>query len=251
MSTTILLSLIHSLFISSFPSIPLQGQSANTPFNQADSAIFQAYEYAIKRELFDEEDALSREALDREFDDSRMMFMDHQLVHSPDGLFKIYAIQLESCGAYCNSSWYAWIHYNLKAEQEESQSINLNQVKEIHPLPDGKYLIIDESWGRPASVFTVQCLNATLISIKTDSVMLHPIPFRKGEQLAFCQDDGLEAEEASLKYNPDSNTLSYRYISSYAYSHGLNTDSICSGEFDYLKGEFRLKKENIIRWEQP
>lgn len=43
---------------------------------------------------------------------------EQKICYAPDSSFKIVTIVAEDCGAYCNSQWYSWVHFNLKDKEQ-------------------------------------------------------------------------------------------------------------------------------------
>ncbi len=212
-----------------------------------DSLILAKYIAELEKEYIEIDYTISREEIQQILSESRTNISDGVVVYSADSTFKIFTIEVEGCGAYCNSTWYSWIHYNLASSLEINRTIDVANVLSIHNLPDKKYLIIEESGGRPASVMTVYCQAANLISFSKDSMISHPILYHEEQQFGFCQENGVEMEDPPyIRYDESQKVMSYFYGNNYAYSLGLDIDTIFQGKFNYINGNFILESEKVI-----
>ncbi|WP_130736684.1 hypothetical protein [Flavobacterium sp. J27] len=221
-------------------------QDDKTFDNISDSLILVNYKYEVIKDYIEDTDSMSREHIDSILSENRINIVNSNVFYSPDNSFKIFTIEMESCGAYCNSDWKSWIHFNLK-EKEKIKQIDFTTIDTIYKLPDHNYLIIDNSSRRPASVMTVYCETAHLISFSLDSIITHAIVKSKQENyFGFCQENGVNMEESPyIKYDADKKLLTYQYGNNYLYSQGLDIDTIRQGELKYINGQFVFEKENI------
>lgn len=210
-----------------------------------DSLLLEKYELEMVGDYLEDIDSISKEELDSILVENRMQIVDRRVTYAPDKSFKIFTIQMESCGAYCNSNWKSWVHFNLNTK-EKIEPIDLNTIQAIYKLPDYKYLVLDESGGRSGTI-SVSCESAHLISFSLDSIIKHPIIQSKPEDsFGFCQENGVDMEESPyIKYDVDKKQLVYLYGTNYGYSHDVDIDTIRQGQFNYSNGVFILEKENI------
>ena len=75
---------------------------------------------------------------------------------------------------------------------------------------------------------------------------IHPIQYYHQNYFSFCQENGVQSErEPFIKYDKDKRLLSYYYGNNYAYSQGIDTDTLREGQFKYVNGSFVLDKETI------
>jgi hypothetical protein len=209
-----------------------------------DSLLLRHYRNEVIKLQASEEDSLDTvEVIEANWGNSNL---DEGVIsYAPDRTFKIITFIFESCGAYCNSEWYSWIHYNLKGK-EQSEKATFNSIDTIYQLPDKRYLVIDQYGGRPASVLTVDCRDAVLLSFEGNSVVTHPIAYRKQENFGFCQENGADMEqEPYIRYDASKQLLKYHFANNYAYSNEVDIDTIRQGQFIYSKGYFILEKELI------
>jgi len=214
--------------------------------SNTDSLILENYKFEIKKGYIEGSDGMTKDEVDSIFSELPANFADSKVAYSPDKSFKIFTIEVEECGAYCNSEWYSWIHFNLNSN-ETVVKVEFKTIDTIFKLPDNKYLIIDKSWDRPASVMTESCINANVISFSSNSLIIHPIKYQLSEYFGFCQENGVETETAPyIKYNEDKKKLFYYYGNNYGYPNGPDIDTIRQGYFKYIKGQFIAGKETIL-----
>lgn len=207
-----------------------------------DSLLLVHYRNEVIRSQVSEEDSLA--TVDEIAANWGNSHLDEGVIsYAPDRSFKIVTFIFESCGAYCNSEWYSWIHYNLNGK-ERSEKATFSSIDTIYQLPDKRYLVIDKYGGRPAGVLTVDCRDAVLLSFEGNAVVTHPIPYRKQENFGFCQENGADMEqEPYIRFDASKQLLKYHYANNFAYSKEVDIDTIRQGQFIYSKGYFILEKE--------
>jgi hypothetical protein len=177
---------------------------------------------------------------------------------SPDGLFKILVVRGESCGAYCNPFWESQL---ILSNRKKINNLSFKNIEKIYSIPDGKYLIIEESFGRPASVFTETTKSATLLSFKEGEINYHPFNFsypkynkikndkiyNPSGKLSFSQEHFIDAEQY-LTYNKETKRLKYSYGTDFSYCCQIDSAYVFKGVLEYKNGGFTLlneKKEHI------
>ncbi|WP_291117906.1 hypothetical protein [Flavobacterium sp. UBA6135] len=240
-----ILTLAVTLLKCSSTSVPIfQDNTSST--NPSDSLLLAKYKYEILKDYVEDAEALTTEQIDSVLYESRISIANSKVFYAPDHSFKIFTIEIEGCGAYCNSEWKSWIHYNLTGK-ENSEEVDFTTIDTIYKLPDHNYLIIDKSGRRPASVLTVYCERAHLISFSSDAMITHAIGTSKQETyFGFCQENGVEMDESPyIKYNADKKLLTYHYGNNYAYSQGIDNDTIRQGQLKYVNGQFVFEKEHV------
>lgn len=222
------------------------------PISKSDSLTIDKYIFEIEKGYVENADSMPRDQVDSVFSEYRLSIADAQVSYSADSSFKIFVIELEGCGAYCNPQWFSWTHFNLKGKEVIKKadflnaSNNFTTIDSIYKLPDNKFLVVEKSWARPASVLTVFCMDTKLISFTTDSLIIHPIKYRGADNFAFCQENGVQSDKQPfIKYNQDKKLLTYYYGNNYAYSRGVDSDTLRQGQFKYIKGQFILDKETF------
>lgn len=227
----------------------IKSQDSEQLFIVSDSILLKRYEYQIIGDYLEEEiDSLSKEEINEMHWKNRVGIAGRKVAYAPDNSFKIFVLELHSCGAYCNPLYYSWIHYNLKGK-EVIKEAEFEEIDTIHKLPDNKYLIIDYSWARPAGVLTVGCMGAKVISFPSDSLIVHSFEYPEKYSynnifFGFCQEHVVE-EDFYIEYDKNKETLNYKYGNNYSYSQGIDTDTIRTGYFKYKDGVFILEEETI------
>ena len=222
--------------------------------SRQDSVLLEAYILEIKKSYLEEHSiSLSNEQVDSLLWEQRISIVGAKLVYSPDGLFKIMIVEGEGCGAYCNPFWESKLILN--GAQRSFSVMEFTSIDTIHRLPDHKYLIIQERYGRAASVFSVTTKSATLISFPDDTLIYHPIPYthpkwgsnidsyNRTGRFEFSQEHFIDCD-LSLEYHPISQSLHYSYGTDFNYCCGIDSAYHYTGSFDYVDGVFLHQKEN-------
>ncbi|SFQ32445.1 hypothetical protein SAMN05444144_10338 [Flavobacterium akiainvivens] len=211
-----------------------------------DSLIVKSYVYEMLHENTDSIDySLNTDSLMQELG---IRDVYETVASAPDGKFRIFTLEAESCGAYCNASWYSWIRYNANGKMK-SYPANINTVTSIHKIADNNYLVTDNSWGRPASVLTVECMSAKMVAFSGDSLTVTDIPYHNSN-FQFCQENGVfesfpEEDTPYIRFNSKTEELEYCYANNYAYGYGKDIDTLRHGTFTYRNGTFVLKNEKV------
>jgi hypothetical protein len=209
----------------------------------SDSLWIEIYKRRIKLDFVTDSDSLSETDLNIEFENNKLFFANQQVVYAPDVNFKIFTIEVESCGAYCNSEYYSWIHYAINAENKTQKS-NFTHIDSIYVLPNKQYLIVDSYGARPASVLTIQCMSAHLFSLEKDTLIENPIQYKNDNSFSFCQENSVFSSEPTfITYDDTQKAILYSYTNNYAYSHNLDIDTIRKGQFKYEEQRFVLDFE--------
>lgn len=189
--------------------------------------------------------------------DDKLRINSGSVFYAPDKKFKILTITGESCGAYCNSFWNSKI---ITVKGKRTKEFDIRQVQQIFRLPDGKYLVLEVSGSRPASVYTVSTNSATIIGFEKDSIYRYPFEYtypiydnyKDSLKLTFSQEHYLFTEQY-LKYDPKTKKLSYQYANNFSICCEIDSSYLFKGEFQYEKGEFKLlyeKKQTYVEPEQ-
>jgi hypothetical protein len=201
-------------------------------------------------------DIVNWDVVDSLLNEGRINCCDGKIFYAPDSLFKIYVIEGEGCGAYCNPFWESYACSADNRKLSASQEFSFTNILNIHKLPDDKYLILQQEWGRAASVLSVDCRMATLVSLRNDSLIFHHVlkdiedenlmkDFYYGiTGLSFCQEHYIPSGELSVQYNARTNELAYNFGRNYAYCCQLETDSLISGSLKYEDGAFKFLKHS-------
>lgn len=190
---------------------------------------------------------LTEAELDSILKENSIAIRDGKVYYAPDSSFKIFVVYGESCGAYCNPYDQSWIHFN-----DESQLV-INHADfggtniEIYLIPDGKYLVIESYWGRPAGYYSITGHAARVISFQDHKMVTHPV-FESDEEandkLGYrqYQEHVIDSTEY-LNYNIQTKQLSYQY------GHDESVD-FEGGKAYTVKGFFQFENGVFVEKEQ-
>lgn len=179
------------------------------------------------------------------------------IITSADGRFRIFVLEEESCGAYCNSMWYSWIRYKTKDNKELSSPLTADAVYVVYELPDSNYLLLDRSGNRISGVMSVTCMGAQVLSFAGDSIRVSPVPYDRQQNyysedtgFSFCQENGVATDNLPenfpyIDYDAHKRELHYYYGNNYAYRYDRDIDTLRKGHFIYRNGNFVLKEEKV------
>lgn len=215
-------------------------------YNKTDDNILSQY-VRLTKELYinaQKISELSNQEIDSIMDEQNglsIKVFGEDITYSPDSVLKFFTITEEGCGAYCNDDQTTWIHYKTNKDKIVIRRVGIGHPKNIFKIENGKYLIIGISSGRPASVLTVYCNGAYLIALNDKSIKIQNV-------FSFCQENGVfldNEQEPYIKYNEMEKKLYYLFGNNYAYSQGINVDTIRQGTFNYTNGKFQHEKEFI------
>ncbi len=236
------------------PFLFLSFASVNAQSLRGDSLMLKEFYLYVQDEYYGEEEDLSEDNLtfDSTYLDQDLDYEGASIHHSPDGMFYILIVEGEGCGAYCNPWWASRIvSSSLNKTYDECPFTN---IQAIHRMPDGKYLVIQSSYGRPASVYTVEGRRAHLISFENDELEFHRIAYkypRGGENtdkyekgaIIFEQEHFI-SNDIFIEYDESQQTLKYQYGRNYLFCCQEDSTFIYSGQFKYNSGSFVHEFEN-------
>ena len=167
---------------------------------------------------------------------------------APDNSFKIVVVRGESCGAYCNPFWVSEL---ILEPGDIITQVNFKDIETIDIMPDGKYLIKEKSYSRPAAVYSETTTSATLLSIEANTVKYHRFNYKYPKyseiqndstynpsgKLSLSQEHFIETPQ-HLTFDKISNKLSYRYATDFSYCCQIDSVYAYQGEFAYKHGKF-------------
>lgn len=187
----------------------------------------------------------------------RMRFLNANMIWAPDSSFRICVVAMEACGAYCNPSWYSWLHFN-DGSGYVLKDVNFSDILSIDKMSDGKYLISETSYGR-SGVYACRSYSVSLISLDNYKIKYHNFPSTESTEpssesfgVGFCSYFG-DTAECTLRIT-DQNEIIYHY----AEDVGLYTipDSIFvyDGILNYADTAFVVKshqerKIKFVEWQ--
>ncbi|MEP5256098.1 MAG: hypothetical protein ABJQ39_13635 [Winogradskyella arenosi] len=172
---------------------------------------------------------------------------------SPDHKFKIFVGRGESCGAYCNPYWISKI---VRTKGSPLYNLQFKDVETIALMPDGKYLVLESSFGRPASVYSETTKSATLIAFEGSDIDYQRFNY-KYSKYGDIQSDSLYnptgklvlsqehfiTNKQDLTYHPKSQRLTYQYATDFSYCCQIDSVYAYKGAFEYKNGTFIHIKE--------
>ena len=164
---------------------------------------------------------------------------------SPDGSFRLFQMEFEGCGAYCNPFFEtALVEWNEKEEAWKVAPLtdDLERVNRILPLEEpGQYLFFGTSYGRPRGVESVYC-NWLRWYKSGGNADLPGMEMLWG--FSSCTSTLVESDEevAELNYDEKSRILSYRF-QWYEEFNDLKPYEE-SGQYQFDGKEFKLILEN-------
>ncbi len=232
-----------------------------TEVSEGDSAILSRHIHEVKVEYAVEEFSdhsfnshYSDKELDSLLNENGIRIGKGKVIYAPDSAFKIFVVAGESCGAYCNPFWETWLHFNDGSGMVITKA-GFENVTSIKFLPDGKYLVQEDSWGRsgPRGIEQI-CL--TTLSVNGHEIKYFPfpsIPSQEEEsytdpQGTFCVYQTSDAETNLIAdYDPKIFHLDYQYTFT---NWGDETDdslTVYSGYFIYKEGIFIHEQETVKR----
>lgn len=216
-----------------------------------DSTTLWQYEHKLLLGLVDEGDSvalsrMSNKQLDSVLNQGEMgreaEIGGKWITVAPDSSFKVFTVEIDYCGAYCNPEYYSWVHFK-SGNKGIVREIDCSKILRIHKLTDSNYLVLEWSWLRPMSALTAENMNAIVLSFKGDSI-------RSEDVLSYSQVAGSDPD-SYLTYDEKKGQLSYRYLDSHdLYDDGLSRDdTLRKGYYIYKNGQFKFKRESVKRVE--
>lgn len=143
---------------------------------------------------------------------------DGTITYSPDKLFKILVFQGESCGANCHTFYDSFVHFNLDKKVPDILETNFYPIGQILKIDNTHYLVIHSGFDG-GGIYTHDNLAATLLTLDRNKLTVgkmsaSPInSSNKSEKeiaIEQLQSDN-EGSDFSLKFDPKTKILEYRY----------------------------------------
>lgn len=210
-----------------------------------DSLLLIQYQQKIIMEIFELDSFITEEEKQIYLEQTNFNLQDGSVKYAPDSTFKIFVIEGDDCGASCSNFYYSFIHY-FYLGKEIVIPADFTDIDTIYELEKNKYLILQSSSEHPVGPVYNYCKSADLVSFTADSVYYQPIFYKGNSALKFCQQESAITEsQPFLTYNTKQKLLDYSYATNYAYQLDLDIDTIRTGSFKYVKGQFILQKEDI------
>ncbi len=255
--------MLTGLFFMTLFASPDSYANEKAPF-ASDSAIIERHVWDILIENTVEEFSehsfnshLSRAELDSIlWEEQRMKIGESAVTWSPDSLFRICTVELIICGAYCNSEWYSWLHFN-DGSGLVIKDIPFDVIVDIDIMKDGKYLVTETSWGR-SGVYSCSGIGSHLFSFSDHQIRYHRIPDPMPTDVPNDLSIGVYSctymsDEAVLSYNAANNELTFHRCSDPGPFSEPDSISLYDGVLQYADTGFVVKKysETRIKYVAP
>jgi hypothetical protein len=213
--------------------------------SKEDSLLLIQYRQKIIKEIFELDSSITEEEMQKFLEETNFNLQDGLVKYAPDSTFKIFVIEGDDCGASCSNFYYSFIHFIFE-KKEIALPSDFTDIDTIFKLEKNKYLILQSSSEHPVGPVYNYCKTADLISITADSVFYHPILHKGDSTFKVCQQESAITEsQPFITYNTKQKLLDYSYATNYAYQLDLDIDTIRTGSFKYVKGQFVLQREDV------
>jgi hypothetical protein len=211
-------------------------------------------------EIQNEGMAVDTAEIDSLISESKSQYNEGKVMYAPDGKFKIYSFQGESCVAHCSNFQTAYIQLPGAKRIVDD---NMLRVKKIFKLADGKYLILQGGVTGGGEVW-FDNLRATLVAIKGNKLICFPFSYidpitrtntknnESDTSLHLLQETGLAVGSKQsdnnilLRFDPKTNLLYYRYTTGFDAGGKRVKYYTFSGYFRYRGGQFVHQKETKV-----
>ena len=210
-----------------------------------DSLLLNQYRQKIIKEIFELDSLITEVEMQLFLEETNFNLQVGFVKYAPDSTFKIFVIEGDDCGASCSNFYYSFIHY-IFDKKEIALPADFTDIDTICKLEKNKYLILQSSSEHPVGPVYNYCKTADLVSFTADSVYYHPILYKGNSTFKVCkQESAITESQPYITYNTKLKLLNYSYATNYAYQLNLDIDTIRTGSFKYMKGEFVFQKEDI------
>jgi len=232
--------------------------NADCQISKVDKQLIENHIAQLNRELFLDlykDSLITKKKYSHEFVDSvlheyRTSYDDGHVTYAPDKKFKIFVLEGESCGAHCSNFYSAFIHLNNTISA--IYKIDFLPVTHVYKLKDNKYLVLQKAVIGGGNIFD-NCMQATLIAVKGNTVMRYPIRYPKAKDtksgsLYLWQSNRFDESSSNtpdLTFNQKTKKLTYKFIraeDSVVSDNSVNVYAY-SGYFSYKNGAFIFQKE--------
>lgn len=210
-----------------------------------DSLLLIQYHQKILNEIFEFDSLINEGQKQLYLEETNFNLQEGSVKYAPDSTFKIFVIEGDDCGASCSNFYYSFIHY-VYSGKEIALKADFTDIDTIYKLEKNKYLILQSSSEHPVGPVYNYCKTANLISFTADSVYYQPINYKGNSTFKVCQQESAITEsQPFITYNAKYKLLNYSYAFNYAYELDLDIDTIRTGSFKYVKGQFIFQKEDV------
>ena len=212
-----------AVMLAGFLFCSIQVVAQNEPKPETDSSILMRHIRETRIEFAMEEfsdhsfnSGLTEEEIDSLLWLNRIRVSGGRVIYSPDSAFRIFIVNCESCGGYCNPFWRSWLHFN-DGSGYVLNNPGFDDVDTVYRMPDGKYLVIESALFRTATDFTTS-FSAKLFSLTDYKLQWIPFPQTPSGK--------------TVKNEPSGSFTTHQEYSSEKYKHFVQYDSV-SGRLNY------------------
>jgi hypothetical protein len=146
----------------------------------------------------------------------RRDYQPYGCLESSDGAFKVYQLEAELCESFCHRQWIGRV---VISPQFGNGSFGISgfPIEEIHPLGEGKYLLLMHGETRPAEFYNEEVYQAQVVLLhRGKMVPQEAFQYGLSGEGESHYDIGLYQESVveikmSMAYDPESKTLTYHY----------------------------------------
>ena len=156
---------------------------------------------------------LAKSILESEYQDERTMIMDGTFTVSDDNQIVIFQVEIESCGAYCNS----FFESIIVKQSPETKTISIYNHELIGKSDSilvlsnkNMYLFMGQYSGRPRGIEGVSCLSASLLDFSNENQVTEIQEIKSCQSnLSDLGDD--DSTRTILNYNSKSESIDFEY----------------------------------------
>lgn len=207
-----------------------------TPNEMADSEKIQYYVDTMNYEYYQAElnENWRQSLIDSLVEDQQFGLKDGTVRYAPDNSFRIFCLEGEQCGAYCNPLYETVIEFANPTI--EKSYINTPTITNIVKVTDTTYLLNGSGYARPSSFYSVDIEMLHYFVLTPDTAYFIPFPgIEIGEfdptggflmfQEFFLEDDMIK------DYDTEKMQVTYEYRRNYEADYGKDIDSLFTGKF--------------------
>jgi hypothetical protein len=257
-----LVSIVLTVVIALFFAVDLHSAFATISLQEPenDSTILARHKHEVRVEYALEEFSdhsfnanLPEHAIDSILNGRNISVNDSRVIYSPDSAFKIFLVRGEECEAHCNTFCESWLHFNDGSGMALADA-GFGEVQRIEIMPDGKYLVYEQSSER-SGAYRIEELSVKLLSIENHSLKYFNLPATPSIALNTDEEESFSFRvnqpnfvnsDLKLSLN-DSARLNYQYAEDVGMGYSGDSVRVYSGYFEYEAGQFIHKKEESQR----
>lgn len=184
--------------------------------------------------------------MDKMIEENKFGLTDGIVRYAPDNTFRIFCLEGEQCGAYCNPLYETVLEFANPNIPDDF--INTPTITAITQVTDTTYLLNGRGYARPSSFYSVEIEMLHYLVVTTDTAYFIPFPeIEIGEfdpTGGFLMFQEYFLEDIMIKdYNSETKQVYYEYRRNYEADYNEDIDSLFTGKFQ-LGGEKIIWLEN-------